>query len=70
MQKLQDFIIEMLRFYLDQMYPNDSCRIAHLMLIATDMRNVQQICYKDDIDLRWASQLQLDVPELFFEMWA
>lgn len=69
-QELQNLILDMLLFYQSQMFPEDSLRIAHFLLITADIRNVKlQLQAVGDLDLTWVENIGIKLPQIFHEVW-
>ncbi|ELT95858.1 hypothetical protein CAPTEDRAFT_187474 [Capitella teleta] len=61
----QELILEALLFYLEKTYPEEPLRVAHLISLATDMRDIKL----SDECLKWTTEIDIELPKLFKELW-
>lgn len=51
-------------------YPDEPLRLSRILMIAADLRTVELPIVRADYDMQWAKYIDVDVPDLFYEIWA
>ncbi|ELT92706.1 hypothetical protein CAPTEDRAFT_187470 [Capitella teleta] len=69
-QKCQDYILELLTHHVRTYYPDEPLRLSRILMIAADLRTVELPIVRADYDMQWAKYIDVDVPDLFYEIWA
>ncbi|ELU17332.1 hypothetical protein CAPTEDRAFT_187473 [Capitella teleta] len=60
----QELILEALLFYLEKTYPEEPLRVAHLISLATDMREIRL----PGECLKWTEEIGIELPKVFKEL--